>query len=202
MQKGIKNSDIIYLRHAIEAALDRKFQTPKDFTFLSECIFERQHVNISPTTLKRLWNYLKNEQVVPSRSTLNILSSFLDFNDWDDFRKNAFECEQEEATRIIKKPLIETEGLKPGQILRLYWNHNNSCELEYIEKQQFHVTDASCEFLRPNDRFRCSVIIKNEPLYGTNLQRENNLIEAFVIGTQRGINFSLINKKEKKENKG
>lgn len=73
----MKNSDIIYLRHTIEAALDRKFQTPKDFTFLSECIFERQHVNISPTTLKRLWNYLKNEQVVPSRSTRNILSSFL-----------------------------------------------------------------------------------------------------------------------------
>lgn len=199
MQKGIKDIDIENLRNSVEEVLGRKIQTPKDFTFLSECIFEKQHVNISSTTLKRLWNYLKNEKVVPSRSTLNILSSFLDFNDWDDFRKNAFEyCEKKDNAHIIKTPLIKTEKLTPGQHVRVYWSHNNSCELEYIGKQLFHVIDASCEFLRTHDRFVCPIIIKNEPLYGINLKRETTSIEAFVIGSHRGIKFSLIKKKKKK----
>lgn len=199
MQKGIKDIDIENLRKSVEEALGRRFQTPKDFTFLSECIFEKQHVNISSTTLKRLWKYLKKEEVVPSRSTLNILSSFLDFNDWDDFRKNSFECrEKRGGTRIIKAPLIQTEGLTPGQHIKVYWSHNNSCELEYVGEQLFHVTNASCEFLQTHDRFVCPVIIKNEPLYGMNLKRETTSIKAFVIGTHRGINFSLIKKKKEK----
>lgn len=200
MQKGIKDIDIENLRKSVEETLGRRFQTPKDFTFLSERIFEKQHVNISSTTLKRLWRYLKNEEVVPSRSTLNILSTFLDFRDWEDFRKNSFECfEKKDNAHIIKAPLLKTEGLTVGQRIKIYWSHNNSCELEYIGKQLFHVTDASCEFLQTHDRFVCPIIIKNEPLYGMNLRRKaTSIIEAFVIGTHRGINFSLIKKKKEK----
>ena len=57
----------------VEERVGRKMQTPKDFEFLSEQIFDSLHQHISPTMLKRLWGYL-TEPSEPRLSTLNLLS--------------------------------------------------------------------------------------------------------------------------------
>ena len=62
-------------------------RTPKDFDFLSEQIFEKEHQTVSPTTLKRMWGYL-SETATPRLSTLNILSQFIGYDDWDSFCKS------------------------------------------------------------------------------------------------------------------
>ena len=76
------------LRQELEAAVHKKIQTPKDFEYLSECIFQKLHEKISPTTLKRLWGYIP-ETSTPRVSTLNLLAEFLDYQDWEAF------CSQE-----------------------------------------------------------------------------------------------------------
>ena len=65
------------LRELIEGVIERKMKTPKDFEYLSECIFEKFHEKISPTTLKRLWGYL-SESTTPRKSTLDIGAAALD----------------------------------------------------------------------------------------------------------------------------
>ena len=72
------------LREAIEKVVDRKMKTPKDFDFLSGCIFDMLHQNISATTLKRIWGYLA-EPVVPRPSTLNLLAQFVGVESWEAF---------------------------------------------------------------------------------------------------------------------
>ena len=74
------------LRELIEGVIERKMKTPKDFEFLSECIFEKFHERISPTTLKRFWGYL-SETTTPRKSTLDILSMFVGFDNWKNFSK-------------------------------------------------------------------------------------------------------------------
>ena len=64
------------LKKQTEQVIGQPVKTPKDFTLLAEKIFRRIHVQISPTTLKRLWGYL-NEPVAPRPSTLNYLAQFL-----------------------------------------------------------------------------------------------------------------------------
>ena len=90
------------LRELIEGVIERKMKTPKDFEFLSECIFEKFHEKISPTTLKRLWGYL-SESTTPRKSTLDILSMFVGYANWKDFcKKNPVEkkpIEKEEKTQ-------------------------------------------------------------------------------------------------------
>ena len=73
------------LKQAIEQAVGRKIKTPKDFDFLTDCIFNKVHERISPTTLKRLWGYLTDAGTAPRKSTLDILSRFLDYPDWSAF---------------------------------------------------------------------------------------------------------------------
>ena len=87
------------LRELIEGVIERKMKTPKDFEFLSECIFEKFHEKISPTTLKRLWGYLP-ETTTPRKSTLDILSMFVGYDNWKDFcKKNPIEEEKRKEER-------------------------------------------------------------------------------------------------------
>ena len=87
------------LRELIEGVIERKMKTPKDFEYLSECIFEKFHEKISPTTLKRLWGYLP-ESTTPRKSTLDILSMFVGYDNWKDFcKKNPIEEEKRKEER-------------------------------------------------------------------------------------------------------
>lgn len=73
---------IVHLRKDLEAAVGRKMVVPRDFEKLSERVFQSVHMKISPTTLKRLWGYLK-DGTMPRESTLDILSQFLGHEDWN-----------------------------------------------------------------------------------------------------------------------
>ena len=72
------------LRSDIEAQVDRKIRTPKDFDFLSACIAERLHQTVSTSTLKRVWSYVASD-TKPRLSTLDILAQFIGYHDWEDY---------------------------------------------------------------------------------------------------------------------
>lgn len=73
------------LKEIIEQAAGRKIKTPRDFDFLADCIFEKVHEHISPTTLKRMWGYINDAGAAPRKSTLDILARFVDYPDWAAF---------------------------------------------------------------------------------------------------------------------
>lgn len=106
----MNNQYIDRLRESIEAQVDRKMRTPKDFDFLSEQIFEKEHQTVSPTTLKRMWGYL-SETAAPRLSTLNILSQFIGYDDWDSFCKSeSTEQPVEESEKVIESVGQESES--------------------------------------------------------------------------------------------
>ena len=122
------NQNIERLRKTIETQAEREMRTPKDFDFLSERVFEKVHQTVSPTTLKRMWGYL-SEAVVPRISTLNIMSQFVGYDDWESFCKNEStkESEQEAQTTdepndshpISENPKALADGLSNGSLRRL-----------------------------------------------------------------------------------
>lgn len=101
------------LRESVEGVVERKMKTPKDFEFLSECIFEKFHERISPTTLKRFWGYL-SETTTPRKSTLDILSMFVGYDNWKNFcRAYTESTEKSESTEkepTEEKPTEKEEG--------------------------------------------------------------------------------------------
>lgn len=72
------------LRNAIEAAVDRKMKSPRDFDFLVEAIFEKLHQSVSTSTLKRFWGYMPGYASTRT-STLDVLAKFIDYKDWEEF---------------------------------------------------------------------------------------------------------------------
>ena len=103
------------LRQAIEAAVGRKMKSPRDFNFLAKAILERNHQSVSTSTLKRFWGYLPQYATIRS-STLDLLTQFLDYKDWDDFlqsRESKQPLPDTDAVEDVQSPLSDGEAPSP-----------------------------------------------------------------------------------------
>ena len=107
-QQNDQEQALARLRELIEGVIGRKMKTPKDFEFLSECIFEKFHEKISPTTLKRIWGYL-SESTTPRTSTLDILSKFVGYANWKEFCKETTIEEEPTEEKPVEKEEEKTQ---------------------------------------------------------------------------------------------
>jgi len=76
-------------RRLIEESLnwgDSSIWGNDDFEQLSEKIFDKTKVQLSISTLKRIWGKVRYENF-PTAATLNALAGFLDYESWRDFRQ-------------------------------------------------------------------------------------------------------------------
>lgn len=182
-------SKIEILREQIVASIGRKVQTPKDFSYLSECIYNRLHQCISPTTLKRIWGYQQDEG--PSRiSTMNILAQFCGYKDWDSFSED---CDKglNQSSAIITRNLF-AQDLKIGDIVQLYWAPDRFCKIKYLGEHRFLILESKNTKLQPENTFKCDVFIENEPLYIYDLVQDKLSGVCYCAGKKDGIHFEQV----------
>lgn len=179
------SSEVFELRTAIEEAIGKKLKTPADFVFCTGIIWERMHQNISPTTLKRMWGYIEGADTT-RLSTLNLLSEFLGFHDWDGFRNHLDESAESQSDVIIA-PTIATSSLIKDDLIEIQWLPNRRCVLKYEGNNTFIVTEAEHSKLQIGNTFECSSFLIGQPLYLDNLVQGNNAPVAFVVGKRDGL---------------
>lgn len=181
MQKT--SPEISELKQQIEESVQRKMKTSADFIFLSGAIWERIHENISTSTLKRLWGYVDGADATRN-STLEILSKFLGFRDWDGFLELI--CQDNGSDRVTKQH-IKTDDLKVGEHIIVSWKPNRRCTFRYLGDYRFIVEQAENSKLKVGNTFRCGLFIFGEPLYLNDLVQGDNLPVAFVVGNKDGL---------------
>ena len=158
------------LRLEIETALERKINTPKDFEFLRERIYAWLHILVSRTTLMRIWCYV-DEDVEPRKGMLDILAQFLGYQDRDGFCQNALLPKEQQSSPVLSRRLSVAKTLARCEWLRLIWQPDRLCEIEYLGELQFRVIASENTRLKMGDAFECSLIIEGEPLYIDNLRQ-------------------------------
>ena len=180
------------LRTDIETALKKKLQTPKDFEFLRERIYARLHTLVSRTTLMRLWGYV-DEEVTPRKGTLDILSRFLGYQDWESYQENASLPKEQQSSPVMSRKLNVNSDLYIDERLRLTWQPDRVCDVEYLGELSFRVIASENTRIQPGDTFQCSLIIEGEPLYLDNLRKGDGSSSAetiaYVCGKKTGVNF-------------
>ena len=85
--------------------------TNYDFEQLSDSILEATNVQLSTTTLKRIWGKVKYTHA-PAIQTLNTLAQFTGYTDWRDFELKNSELVKENKEKV----LIQSEVPSPVQI--------------------------------------------------------------------------------------
>ena len=176
----------------IEQALGKELCTPKDFEMLREHIYNRLHVLISATTLKRVWGYL-DDGVQNRQGTLDILARFIGFHDYEDYESNAATYKHEtQSSPVMSRKLNVAAELKSGDRLRIVWHPDRVCETTYSGGLTFCVNLSKNTRIKEGDTFQCSLLIEGEPLYIDNLIQDNRPPVAYVCGKKSGIRFERI----------
>ena len=175
----------------IETALNHKIKTPKDFDFLRENIYSRLNVLVSRTTLMRVWGYL-SEGVTPRVSTLSILAEFLGYRNWEDYCQNVALPKSQQSSPVLNRRMSIASALDAGDCLRLTWQPDRVCDIEYIGNLTFRVVASRNTRLHEGDTFQCSMIIEGEPLYLDNLKQGDAPAIAYVCGKKSGVRYELL----------
>lgn len=178
------------LKKHIEQMIGQPVKTPKDFTLLAEKIFGRIHVQLSPTTLKRLWGYL-NEPVAPRPSTLNYLAQFLGYSNLASFCESV-QCPLDPQSHLVIGRMIAAEQIPLRAHIRLTWAPERVCEIVHEGSGRFSVLHSQKTKLQAGDTFECKLFIEQEPLYLYNLTHLGQAIPAYVAGKKDGIYFEYI----------
>lgn len=109
---------------------------------------------MSPTTLKRLWGYIDGADKTRN-STLEILSRFLGFANWDAFVES---ISQEGNSNEVLSPRIKADELKKGDLVKVSWMPNRRCTFHNLSKATilpsilWWGTRAACANWRENDK--------------------------------------------------
>lgn len=178
------------LKKHIEQMIGQPVKTPKDFTLLAEKIFGRIHVQLSPTTLKRLWGYL-NEPVAPRPSTLNYLAQFLGYSNLASFCESV-QCPLDPQSHLVIGRMVAAEQIPLRAHIRLTWAPERVCEIVHEGNGRFSVLHSQKTKLQAGDTFECKLFIEQEPLYLYNLTHLGQEIPAYVAGKKDGIYFEYI----------
>ena len=189
--KSGKADDYSRLCNLVETALHCKMKTPADFDLLHNKIFERTHVMVSSTTLKRIWGYISSVYK-PSSNSLDALAQFLGYNDYDSFCQGSNKSESHAPSNIVLSHHIDVcEDLKIDDDITLYWAPDRICRIRYLGASRFRVISSENTRLKEGDTFSCSLIIKGEPLYLSQLIQGTLPPANYVCGKQGGIRYQF-----------
>lgn len=185
MKTEKNSSEVFELRKELERSLGKKLKTPADFEFCVGAIWERLHQNISPTTLKRMWGYIEGADTT-RLSTLNLLSHYLGYSDWDGFRRHLEENSESQSNEMIN-PTLLSSSLHNGERVEIQWQPNRRCILEYLGENSFVVIESEHSKLQKGNTFECLSFYLHHPLYIDNLVQGDNAPVSFVVGKRDGL---------------
>jgi hypothetical protein len=183
-------SEIALLKEKIEVALAKRMKVPADFDFLSGAIWDRIHEGVSASTLKRIWGYV-GKDIVARESTLDILSRFLNYKNWDDFVKNV-NVSEERQSAIVLASFVRTQDLLVSQKIEVGWKPNRRCVFEYLGGLQYKILVSENSQLRVGDTFCCGIFVHDEAVILDNLVQDGAAPVRYVIGSKDGIDLIRI----------
>ena len=188
----MRHNEIKKLIEAVEFKFGKKIKVTDDFEKLATDIKTKCEECLSPLTLKKLWGFLTNMEK-PKPHTLDTLSLFLGFQDWDGF-KSALHGESDGETNYESGKLVAKSDLEKGNKLQFRWKPDHICVVRYDGDNLFTVMSSSNnEILNVGDTFQCTGCENGKPLIKANVHHNEQLLESLEIGDTDGIRFMLAN---------
>lgn len=113
MPKGLHRIDLVMLerfRAKVAQTLNLSLNSNKNYDYFSKFIFQKTHVQVSPSTLRRVFQY--DSHHIPTKSTLDLVSQSIGFVNWNDFIEKEQTLSQYDLSQLISAIQL---GGNPGQ---------------------------------------------------------------------------------------
>lgn len=179
------------LRHMVEYVTGCKMCTPKNFNLLSVRIYDRTHVSLSPSTLKRFWGYATKDEAsngMRRKSTLDVLSRYAGYTDWEAFcHREKISPDKDASNLFFGHKQITADSMQPGDTLIVIWKPNRRINLRYVGNSMWMVVDSKNSKLSVGDTFKCHIFIEHQPLVLSDLIHDNLPPCGYICGKNGGI---------------
>ena len=177
--------EIQSLRRDIEQRMGVALQSPADFEQLIQQIWNKQHRVLSLSTIKRIWGYVESSSM-PRLSTLNTLSRFIGYADWNAY---LLALEQRDASEsdMFQGEGLTLSSLQPNDLLEVSWQPNRRCVFRYLGDNQFIVIESKNAKLHIGDRFSAAAFIIGRPMYLDNVLLADGTRTSYVAGKRNGL---------------
>ena len=146
---GTTAEQLQLLCKAVEEAVGIEQLSRSDFDDLENQIFNRLHVHISATTLKRLWGYVSTDSI-PRRRTLDTLAQFIGYNSFSHFCQTAHDSNAEASAPVLSRHINVKNDLEKGDTITLFWNPGRVCKVRYLGDDRF-IVEVQANSRRPAD---------------------------------------------------
>jgi len=93
---------------------------------------------------------------------------------------------------VLSRRLNVANTLRRGDKVRLTWQPDRICDIEYLGELEFRVVLSENTRLKAGDTFECNLIIEGEPLYLDNLRQGSHQPIAYVCGKKSGVLFEIL----------
>lgn len=177
--------EIVQLRSDIEKHIGQALLSPSDFQRLIQQIWNQQHAILSLSTIKRLWGYVDGNGL-PRLSTLNTLSQFVGYADWNEYLV-ALEQRGGNESAIFQGEGISTAMLQTNDKIEVCWQPNRRCIFRYLGDNQFIVEESINAKLHRGDLFNAATFIVGHPMYLDNLLCSDGSRSSYVAGKRHGL---------------
>ncbi len=186
------NNDIEQLRKQVERRVGYPLLSTRDFNLLSTQIYTMLGIQVSSTTLKRLWGYVEKDITrQPRMFTLNSLARYIGYDSFEHFQRNfgtATECE----SNFLNASSLHVRDLAKGTKLSLQWNPDRNIIIRFEGEDLFTVVEAENCKLSVGDQFHATNFVQGEPLIVNNVLHHNEQISNYVCGQKNGIHYEII----------
>lgn len=188
------DEEILYdnLRRKVETFTGVTPETRRHFDMLAQILFERTRAMVSATTLRRFWGYQEMGYSGLSRNTLNVLSRFVGYTNWNAFVQQDLLVDSSELMDVRQE--LAVTALTVGNKVEVTWMPDRRIVIEYLGADTFRVLSSENSKLMAGDTFHCSQIVASKSMFCNNLLRPGSPVMSYVCGKTGGVSFHMIKK--------
>lgn len=174
------------IKQKIEERYKQKVLYSRDCDALSAHISETCKSQISASTLKRLWGFIKNsKETRPREWTLDLLGNYCGYpGGWSDLQNELAGNTQKKKTRIES---VNCLLLKPGATIQVRLGRFVFVEFRCEGRGRFLVTMANKAILFLNDQVEIEYIKLDHPILIKRLTRNGITSADLIVGDITGV---------------
>src|SRR5574344_1553905 len=192
MKININSPEIAAFRKPVEQKFGCPIRAPRHFAALSFDIGERHKEYLSATTLQRLWLYKTGYDTVAIH-TLNVLSLYSGYRDWEQFCK-AIKNSSPIESEMFEGKVIKVDSLEVGTVIKIGWMPDRLCLIKYLGNFRFEAIETHNSKLSKGDTFTCTQMQLGRELCLDNLVRGTSDM-SYVVGNRNGLTTLEVVKK-------
>lgn len=150
------------------------------------------NAKICDDTLRRLLGIKPGYKSV-RKFTLDVLSQYVGYADWEDFNVRNADSEGVQSYINTKNADIVSARLSEGDRVELSWLPDRKCLLEYMGENKYKVLESiNSGTLALSDTLCFSAVTLGEPLKADNLQKSGVVYKEVILGKKDGISYAKV----------